>query len=196
MWGGAQVKSDASSVAGAKGNYLKNLLTVARRQKLPAGIDFVGKSRWQLSSATLTGVNAFSAGGYCGVIDNRGFPRTQAPGDAGRALNLGFEFPPYFISKSVNVPLSKTKLYNSLKIFTFWDWAQSILKSPKAANPAIPEDPNDKKITTLRSAGFGLTFVVPDRSLSARFDCGFPLSDQTPKDGDHTHIFWSVTKGF
>jgi len=194
MWGGVTRKSDDTSVIGSKGNYIKNLLTVARRQKLFAGIDFTAKARWQLSSATLTGVNAFSAGGYCGVIDNRGFPRTQLPADSGRALNLGFTFPAYFVPKGVNVPFSKTKLYDSLKLFTFWDWAQGILKSPKLAT--LAGDPNDKKITTLRSMGLGLTFAVPDQNLSIRVETGFPLSPQIPKDGDHTHTWWSVTKGF
>ena len=140
-------------------------------------------------------LNAFSVGGYCGVIDNRGYPRTQAPGDAGRALSLGFTFPAFFVPKNITVPYSKTKLYDSLKLFTFWDWAESILKSPKVA--AVTGDPLDeKKKTTLRSVGFGLTFAVPDQNISMRLDVGFPLSGQTPVDGDNTHIWWSVTKTF
>jgi hemolysin activation/secretion protein len=194
MWGGNHVKSDASSVVGAKGDFIKNLMTVARRQKLGYGVDFFAKSRWQLSSGTLTGVNDFSAGGTCGVIDNRGFPRTQAPADEGRSLSLGFSFPAYFLSKNVNVPSSKTKLYDSLKLFTFWDWSQSILKSPKLA--VNPGDPNDKKITTLRSAGFGFTFNVPDQNLAIRLETGFALSPQEPVDGDRTHTWFSVTKTY
>jgi len=194
LWAGVKVKADMCSVPGAKGNYVKDLLTVARRQKITSDIDFVGKFRWQLSSATLTGVNAFSAGGYCGVIDNRGFPRTQAPADSGQAVNLGFTFPAYFVPKNINVPYSKTKLYDDLKLFTFWDDARAVLKSPKLASN--PSDPNDKKVVNLRSVGFGVTFTVPDQNLSIRVDCGFPLSAQTPKDGDHTHTWISVTKGF
>jgi len=194
MWGGAPRQSDESSVVGARGDYIKNLFTIARRQRLFNGIDFIGKARWQKTSGTLTGVNAFSVGGYCGVIDNRGFPRTQAPGDEGRAVNVGFTFPAYFIPKNLNVPYSKTKLYDSLKLFTFYDWGQSILKSPKLATTA--SDPNDKKIITLRSAGCGLTFAVPDKNLSVRVDLGWPLSHQIAKDGDHFHGWFSVTQGF
>lgn len=195
LWGGVPGKSDESSMKGAKGSYVKNLMTLARRQRLFAGIDFIGKARWQASSATLTGVNAFSVGGYCGVIDNRGYPRTQAPGDSGRALNLGLTFPAYFIPRTINAPLSaKTKLYDSLKLFTFWDWGQSIIKSPKPAT--VAGDPDDKKITTLISAGCGFTYAVPDQALSIRVDIGWPLTDRIGVDGDHTHTWWSVTKGF
>jgi hemolysin activation/secretion protein len=194
LWGANRVKSDAGSVVGAKGDYMKNLLTVARRQKLAYGVDFFAKSRWQLSSCTLTGVNAFSAGGTAGVIDNRGFPRTQAPADEGRSLSLGFSFPAYLIPKNVNVPYSKTKLFDSLKLFTFWDWSQSILKSPKFA--AVAGAPHDKKITTLKSAGFGLTFNVPDQNLAVRVETGFALSPQEPIDGERTHTWFSVTKTY
>ena len=194
MWGGNRVKSDEASVVGSKADYMKNLLTIARRQKLTKEVDFFAKSRWQLSSATLTGVNDFSAGGTCGVIDNRGFPRTQAPADEGRSLSLGFSFPAYMVPKGVNVPYSRTKLYDSLKLFTFWDWSQSILKSPKLATTV--GDPNDKKITTLRSAGFGFTFNVPDQSLAIRLETGFALSHQIPKDADRTHTWFSVTKTY
>ena len=193
-WGGAPRKSDESSMVGAKGDYIKNQLSVARRQKLFSGIDFIAKARWQLSSGTLTGVNAFSVGGYCGVIDNRGYPRTQAPGDAGRAISAGFTFPAYFIPKNTRIPYSQSKLYDSLKLFTFYDWGQSILKSPKLAT--VAGDPNDKKITTLGSVGCGFTFNVPDRNLAVRVDCGWPVTHKMGVDGDHFHTWWSVTQGF
>jgi hemolysin activation/secretion protein len=192
---GAPIKSDDSSVVGAKGNYVKNLLTVARRQKLFYGIDFISKARWQLSSATLTGVNAFSIGGYCGVIDNRGYPRTQLPADGGRAITLGFTFPPYFIPKDINAPFStKTKLKNAVQLFTFWDWGQGILKSPKVA--VVPGDPDDKKITTLASVGCGFTYTVPDQGIAIRVDAGWPITSQKSSDGDNHHVWWSVTKSF
>ncbi|MFA6216965.1 MAG: POTRA domain-containing protein [Candidatus Omnitrophota bacterium] len=193
--GGADIKSDDTSVVGAKGNYVKNLLTVARRQKLGLGIDFISKARWQVSSATLTGVNAFSIGGYCGVIDNRGYPRTQLPADGGRAITLGFTFPPYFIPKDMNAPFStKTKLKSALQLFTFWDWGQGILKSPKVA--VVPGEPDDKKITTLASVGCGFTYAVPDQGISIRLDAGWPITSQKSSDGDNHHVWWSVTKSF
>jgi hemolysin activation/secretion protein len=187
--GGTPKKSDTTSVDGAKGDYIKNMLTVARRQKLFAGIDLTAKTRWQVTSATLTGVNAFSMGGYNGVIDNRGYPRTQFPADNGHALNMGLEFPLYFVPRTMNAPFSlKTKLYDSFRWFTFWDWAYGSLKSPK--------DGVDKS-EALMSAGIGFKYTVPDQNLAVRLDCGFPLSpDEVPVDGDNTHTWFSVTKGF
>jgi hemolysin activation/secretion protein len=189
LFGGTPRKSDTTSVVGAKGDFVKNLLTVARRQKLFAGMDFTAKARWQTTSATLTGVNAFSMGGYNGVIDNRGYPRTQFPADYGHALNLGLEFPPYLVSRTVKAPFSdKTKLYDALRLFTFWDWAHGAMKSPK---------PGDLKANTLTSVGLGLKYTVADQDLAIRVDCGFPLtSGEEPVDGDHTHTWVSVTKGF
>ncbi len=189
IMGGTPRKSDTTSVSGAKGDYIKDLLTVARRQKLFTGMDFTAKARTQVTSATLTGVNAFSTGGFMGVIDNRGYPRTQAPGDSGQGLNLGLDFSPYFIPRTMKAPFAKTaKLYDSLKLFTFWDWTRAVLKSP---------DIDEKKQTTLTSAGLGFLYTVPEQSISMRLDIGFPLSEHvTPKDTDHTHAWWSVTKGF
>ncbi len=187
IWGGSPRKTDETSVNGAGSGYTKNILAVARRQKLFAGIDFISKARWQLSSQTLTGVNCFSVGGIMGVIDNRGYPRAQAPGDGGTSFSNGFSFPPFGIPRDINVPFSKTKWYDAIKIFTFNDWAQAILKSPQTG---------DKKITRLDSAGWGLTFTVPDQALSMRMDMGWPVSGETPKDGKKPHIWYSLTKGF
>lgn len=186
---GTPRKADTASVAGAKGDFVKNLLTVARRQKLIPGVDLTAKARWQITSATLTGVNSFSMGGFNGVIDNRGYPRTQFPADNGHAMNVGLEFPPYFLSRSAYVPFStKTKLYDSLRLFTFVDWSYGALKSPKEG---------DDKANTLTSAGVGFKYNVPEQNVSVRVDCGFPLVPEIQSvDGDHTHTWFSVTKGF
>ncbi len=195
MWGGATHEDDMSSIQGAGGDYAKNHLVVARRQKLFHGIDFIAKTHWQMTNKPQPGVNVFSVGGFMGVIDNRGFPRAQAPGDNGRSITVGFTFPPFGVPRNINVPYSKTKLYDSLQFFTFFDWAQPILKAPRPATD-INDPVNDKKITTWRSAGTGFAFNVPDRQLSVRIDLGWPLNHVVGKDGDHMHLWWSVSKGF
>ncbi|HOW35068.1 MAG TPA: POTRA domain-containing protein [Candidatus Omnitrophota bacterium] len=189
MWGASPRKSDETSVPGAGSAYTKNIITVARRQKLFAGIDFIGKGKWQLSSQALTGVNVFSIGGIMGVIDNRGYPRAQAPGDSGRSFSGGFSFPPFGVPRHLNVPFSKTKLYDSVKLFTFYDWGEAILKNPTESQ---------RETTTLSSAGFGVLFNVPDRNLATRLDVGWPTSEDDPKDdtGHYPHVWWSVTQGF
>lgn len=187
LMGGNTHKDDSTSVQGAGGGYKKNKLTVARRQKLVAGIDFITKANWQLSSQALTGVNCFSVGGIMGVIDNRGYPRAQAPGDRGQSVSAGFSFPAFGMPKHWVTPFSSSKVYDNLKLFTFYDWGQAKLKSPP---------PGERTTTTLASLGWGFTFNVPDQNLAIRMDMGWPVSNAKPKDGDNVHTWWSVTKGF
>ena len=189
IWGGADTKPPYTSVANSSGKYKKNHLQVARRQKLIGDIELIFKSHWQMSSSTLTGVNAFSVGGYCGVIDNRGYPRAQYEGDSGFSFHPGLAFPPYFIPKDAKVPLYKdVKWHDALKLFTFYDWADAYKKSYAT---------KDGKSSVWRSAGFGLTLNLPN-SLSIRVDNAFPVSSvgKAPRDGDHCQTWWSVTKGF
>jgi len=186
MLDGNDYEDEACSVTGAGGGYKKNHLTVARRQNLFAGIAMLNKFHWQLSSHAQPGVNVFSVGGFMGVIDMRGYPRAQAPGDRGYSYTGGFSFPAYLVPRSVPVPFSKAKLYDSLKFFTFFDWATAVLKSPGV---------DGDKSTTLASAGWGFTFSLPE-NFSARFDMGWPLRDTQGKDGDHVHMWFRVTKGY
>ncbi len=187
LMGGADDKEDRTSVAGAHGNYLRNHLTVARRQKIWNGIDFIAKGHWQESSQRMTGVNVFSMGGFMGVIDNRGYPRAQFPGDRGRSLTGGFSVPLYFLSRTSKVPGSNTTWFDGLRFFNFVDYAVGVLKR-------TPDD-HDRE-ATLVSTGVGMLFNVPDKSLSMRLDCAWPVSNTKPKDGDGHHILYTVTKAF
>lgn len=189
MWGGSPRKSDQTSVNGGGNGYWKENLYIARRQKLVAGIDFIGKMRMQLSSQSQPGVNVFGLGGFMGVVDNRGYPRAQAPGDSGIAFTSGFSMPPFGVSKSLKVPFSKTNLYDAVKFFTFYDWGRAELRNPGA---------NEQKVTTLGSAGCGVTVSVPDKNLSMRLDIGWPVTSTIPKDqSDHSpNFWWAITKVF
>jgi hemolysin activation/secretion protein len=187
MAGGSTAEDTSTSVQGAGGKYVKNHLVVARRQKLFAGIDFISKSHWQISNQALTGVNVFSVGGFFGVIDNRGYPRAQAYGDNGISSMAGFTFPVYGLPRTMNAPFSKTKLYDDIKLFTFYEWARADLKSPSMT---------DKERTDLSSVGCGFTFNIPDRSLSTRLDIGWAIGKEKPKDGDPRHILYSITQAF
>jgi hemolysin activation/secretion protein len=187
LFGGSTAEDDSTSVSGAGSKYKKNHLVIARRQKLFAGIDFITKGHWQVCNQALTGVNVFSIGGFMGVIDMRGFPRAQAPGDEGRSLSAGFSLPPFGVPRTLGVPLSKTKVYDALRFFTFVDYAKASFKTPQDDTPKHYE---------LTSGGCGLEFKVPDKSFSTRVEIGWPISDDTPNDGDHHHIWFAVTKGF
>ncbi|HEC70103.1 MAG TPA: ShlB/FhaC/HecB family hemolysin secretion/activation protein [Candidatus Omnitrophica bacterium] len=203
MWGGAAGKDPNCSVLGAGGDYKKTELIVARRQKLFADIEYFVKTHLQLASHTLTGVNAFSIGGYFGIIDMRGYPRAQYFGDNGISINTGFSFPPFFISSDAVVPFSKgTRWHDALRLFVFFDCAQAWKKSPKrayekASNPLLAVNATDDEgRDTLRSAGFGFTFSIPKKGLSVRVDLGWPLTGKTPMDENHFHKWVRITKVF
>jgi len=203
MWGGAAGKDPNCSVLGAGGDYKKTELIVARRQKLFADIEYFVKTHLQLASHTLTGVNAFSIGGYFGIIDMRGYPRAQYFGDSGISINTGFSFPPFFISSDALVPFSKgTRWHDALRLFIFFDCAQAWKKSPKrayekASNPLLATNATDDEgRDTLRSAGFGFTFSIPKKGLSVRVDLGWPLTGKTPMDENHFHKWVRITKVF
>ncbi len=203
MWGGAAGKDPNCSVLGAGGDYKKTELIVARRQKLFADIEYFVKTHLQLASHTLTGVNAFSIGGYFGIIDMRGYPRAQYFGDNGISINTGFSFPPFFLPRNAVVPFSKgAKWHDALRLFIFFDCAQAWKKSPKrayekASNPLLSANATDDEgRDTLRSAGFGFTFSIPKKGLSVRVDLGWPLTGKTPMDENHFHKWVRITKVF
>ncbi len=191
IWGASPNKSDATSVKGGGSDYWKEEFYVARRQKLFWGIDFIGKMRGQLSSKSQPGVNVFGLGGFMGVVDNRGYPRAQAPGDSGIAFTGGFSMPPFGVSKTAKFPFSKTRIYDGVKIFTFYDWGNAKLRNPNEAQ-------GQEKSTTLQSAGVGVTVSVPDKQLSMRLDVGWPVSSKIPKDQSNhrPNFWWSITKTF
>ncbi len=150
-------------------------------------VDWISKGRWQLSSQAQPGVNVFSIGGFMGVIDMRGYPRAQAPGDNGVSLSTGFSFPPFGVARNKKIPFSNTNIYDGLRFFTFIDYARAGFKTYQEGSPNHHE---------LTSGGCGFELKVPDQAFSVRLDIGWPLSDQMPNDGDHAHAWFAITKGF
>lgn len=187
IFGASTAEDESCSVKGAGGGYKKNHLIIARRQKLFKDIDWLGKAHWQKSSQAQPGVNVFSIGGFMGVIDMRGFPRAQAPGDEGVSFSTGFSFPAFGLPRGLSVPYSKTKIYDALRLFTFVDYAKASFKTYQEGNPKHYE---------YASGGIGCEFKVPDKATSFRLDIGWPFTDQPSKDGDHAHAWFALTKGF
>ncbi|MCM8780932.1 MAG: hypothetical protein NC908_03295 [Candidatus Omnitrophica bacterium] len=205
MFGASTAEDGSCSVKGAGGKYLKQKLAIARRQKLPwFGIEMLTKAQMQYSTQAMTGVNVFSVGGYMGTIDNRGYPRAQMPMDSGFYLMGGFSFPAYFIPKDLNIPFTQNKAYSNLKFFNFFEYAKGYKRSCKTAAEKVGElyDPDtssktdDVKRKSLKSAGWGFAFNIPEHSLSMRFDMAWPLNHKIPKDGSHRHTWYRVTKNF
>jgi len=178
-------KDDRAFFLGGGGKYVTSRITIARRNKMFLGMQFLFKSKVQFSSHVLEGVDQFAIGGIGGVVDNRGYTRATVLGDTGTSITVGIAFPPYFVSKRIRVPFSKANLYNALKLFIFYDWGRAVLKSPYAGR---------EKSRGLKSIGCGFRMNLPE-GFSLRVDLGWPLSIM-PRDGDHFHKWIGVSKDF
>ena len=203
MWGASTAEDSWCSVKGSGGKYFRAKTYVARRQKLFWDIDLLMKMQGQYATQALTGVNVFSMGGFMGVIDNRGYPRASLPMDSGYYLMGGFALPAYFIPKTTRLPYFNSNVYKNLKLLTFYEFAYGYKKSPQSAgdkagdaNPETGGTADDDRRKSLSSAGFGITYAIPEFGLSTRLDIGWPLEHKVGKDGDHHHIWYSVTKNF
>ncbi len=192
------------SVQGANGKYQRNHLIVARRQKLFEGTELLAKAHWQWADSVLTGVNSFSVGGFYGVIDMRGYPRAQSYGENGYSVSAGLAMAPYFLPRSLKVPLSKGTFFQSLQFFALVDWAYVEKMQPPDTADYSPSDetyePNDVDedlSATLMSAVAGFQLTLPER-LSVRLDVGWPLTkdDIAPSDGKDVHTWVRVSKTF
>jgi hemolysin activation/secretion protein len=151
-------------------------------QKLPFSSTLLWKNQIQLSPYILSAAEQFQVGG---IINVRGYPPAEVVGDEGYAMTWEWSIPPYLISKKIKVPLSQARLYDALRLVTFYDWANTRLR-----RPIVTEEKNK----TLTSAGWGVRFNLPE-NFSLRAEFAWPL-DNTPTDGDHMHTLFQVSKEF
>jgi hemolysin activation/secretion protein len=182
IMGGLQEQDRNASRGGSGGKFIKDTINLLRLQKMPFSSNLLWKNQIQLSPYILASAEQFQIGGISNV---RGYPPAEATGDKGYATTLEWTFPLYLLPRDIKVPLSKAKLYDALKLAMFYDWANSYLRRPTAT---------EGKTTTLRSAGCGLRFDLPE-NFSLRLDVAWPL-DNTPSDSDHTHTWVRVSKNF
>lgn len=182
IMGGMGAKDVNASRPGAGGKFIKNTLNLFRLQNLPFSTNLLWKTQVQLSPYILPSAEQFQIGGIANV---RGYGPAEATGDSGLATTFEWSLPVYPISKQVKVPFSKAKLYDALRFAVFYDLGTTILHRPGAG-----EQKND----TLRSAGFGVRFNLPE-DFSIRIDLGWPL-DRTPSDSDHLHTWLMASKNF
>lgn len=184
LFGATEDGVEETSVKGADGKYTRNHLIIARRQKLFKGTDLLFKSHLQVADAVLTGVNAFSVGGFFGIIDMRGYPRAQAYGENGFSVSSGFSFAPYFLPRNMKVPGSKGTFFETTQLFAVCDWATVNKRRPledEAAN------------TTLASAVVGMQMMLPEKFF-LRIDLGTPVTDDETNDGKDYHAWIRISK--
>ncbi|HQO37539.1 MAG TPA: ShlB/FhaC/HecB family hemolysin secretion/activation protein [Candidatus Omnitrophota bacterium] len=182
IFGGMDDTDARCSRAGAGGRFLKFPANLLRLQKMPFSSALLWKNSFQLSSYPLAASQQFQVGGISNV---RGYPSGEYVGDQGLASTFEWLLPLSFIPKDLQVPLSKAKFYDAFRVALFYDWGWARLKQPQAG---------ERKSDTLRSAGFGMRFNLPE-SFSVRADLAWPL-DRTPSDDDHMHPWIAVSKEF
>jgi len=171
-----------TSRSGAGGEFLKDTLNLVRLQRLLFGSTLLWKNQLQFSPSILTATEQFQVGG---PANNRGYPPAEFVGDRGYSMTWELNLPPYFVPKSLNVPFSKSRIYDAFRIVGFYDWTNVHLKTLQAG---------DRKNRTVRSAGCGIRLNILE-NLFARYEIGWPL-DKTPSDGKNVHQWIEVTKTF
>jgi hemolysin activation/secretion protein len=179
---GMDEKDSRSSRVGSGGKFVKFPANLLRLQKMPFSSSLLWKNSAQFSSYTLAASQQMQLGGISNV---RGYPSGEYVGDQGLTSTFEWLFPLFPLTKDIQVPLSKAKLYDAFKIALFYDWGWAQLHHPQAG-----EDKNE----TLRSAGLGFRFNLPEK-FSIRVDLAWPL-DKTPSDGDHFHPWLAISKEF
>lgn len=182
IMGGLRKHDTKASRDGAGGKFTKNTLNLLRLQRMPFSSTLLWKNQIQVSPYILTAVEQFQIGGISNV---RGYPPAEVVGDNGYSSTFEWTFPPYLLPKDIKVPFSKAKFYDAVRFAMFYDWANTRLRRPSAT---------EEKNKTLRGAGFGFRFNLPE-DFSIRLDIAWPL-DNTPSDSDHLHPWVQVSKSF
>ncbi len=182
IMGGLEDKDPRASRSGAGGKFIKEAISLLRLQPMPFSSVLFWKNYAQLSPYVLTASEQFQLGGISNV---RGYPAGELVGDQGYATTFEWAFPLYFLPKDVKVPFSSATFYDASRIAAFYDWGYVQLHNPQAG---------EAKDKTLRSAGFGFRFGLPE-DFSVRLDFAWAL-DRTPSDGHHFHPWVAVSKEF
>lgn len=172
MWGGLRPKDPLASRVGAGGRFVKGVFNFYRLQPLPFSSALLFKNSAQLSHYNLAAAEQFQIGGAQSV---RGYGPGEFAGDRGIYSSVEWSFPMYGLPKGIRIPLTQNKLYDSLRLVCFYDWANSRLNNPQAG---------EEKSDTLRGWGYGVRFNVKD--LSLKFEMGYPLG-KLPSDGNLAH---------
>ncbi|MFA5157027.1 MAG: ShlB/FhaC/HecB family hemolysin secretion/activation protein [Candidatus Omnitrophota bacterium] len=179
---GLKKRDTRASRDGAGGEFTKEIINLLHRQKLPFDSSIYWKNQIQLTPNILTSTEQFQIGS---IVNVRGYPAAEAVGDNGYSMTWEWSIPPYFVPKSIGFPLSKAKIYDAVRIVTFYDWANVRLRRPQAG---------EQKNKTLRGAGCGLRINLPE-DFSARVEFAWPL-DQKPSDGKGVQTWAEVSKTF
>ena len=181
IFGGMAAKDPRASRAGSGAQFQKGIVTYYRLQPMPYSIDLLWKNSGQFTNQALPASEQFQIGGPVSV---RGYSPAEYSGDKGYFTSLEWSFPVYGLSKDIRVPCRQEKVYDALRLVTFWDWGFVNVKNVGAG---------EKENETLKGYGFGTHFNVKDLTFS--FELGYPIG-KTSSDGDRPHPWVEVNYKF
>lgn len=182
MFGGSEAKDDDASRVGAGGKFVKYGLSFLRLQNLPKEATLLWKNSAQVSPYVLTATEQFQLGGIANV---RGFPSADKVGDEGYTTTFELTVPPYGLNRSLRVPFTNDKIYDTFRLAAFYDWGYARLHRPQAG---------EQEDNTLSAAGCGLRVNLTN-DFTLRLDLAWPLTT-TPVDNKHLHPWLQVAKEF
>lgn len=182
IFGGMENKDPMASRIGAGAKFQKGMFTYYRLHPMPLSSTLLWKNIAQYTNHALVASEQFQIGGPASV---RGYTPAENSGDRGYYTSLELSFPLYGLPKDISVPFRKERLWDSLRLVTFWDAATVNVK-----NLASGEDEN----TYLQGYGVGVRFNVKD--ITARFELGYPFGDNKPSDGRYAHPWVELTYKF
>ncbi|MBF0122470.1 MAG: ShlB/FhaC/HecB family hemolysin secretion/activation protein [Candidatus Omnitrophica bacterium] len=180
IMGGMESKSPLASRAGSGAEFTKALANYYRLQPLPFFTTLLWKNSSQFTNNTLTASEQFQIGGPVSV---RGYPPAERSGDKGYFTSLEWSLPLYGFPKYVSLPFRQEKVYDALRLVTFWDWGFVSNKNPAG----------EKKTETLKGYGFGTHYNAKDLTIS--FEMGYPIG-KLPSDGNRPHPWVEVSYKF
>jgi hemolysin activation/secretion protein len=169
FWGSMSSHDSHSSRSGYGGKFFKGVFNIFRLQPMPFSSDILFKNTAQFTNDVLVASEQFQIGGATSV---RGYSPAEQVGDKGIYSSVEWSFPPYFVPKSLGLPLTKEKVYDTVRIVGFFDWATAHSNKTLAG---------EKKHQTLKGAGVGVRLNVKD-NVSFRIEFGYPIG-KTPSDG-------------
>jgi len=181
IMGGSMGVDPNSSVQGAGDKFTKDVVDYLRLQRLPFDSTLLLKAEGQFASHVLNATEQFQLGGITNV---RGFDPGSAVGDNGQSATAEFGFPVYGIPKDLQIPFSSAKLYDALRLATFFDWGHVTLREPAG----LP------KQETLDSYGCGVRLTLPE-DFFLRLDFSWPVS-ALPGSNRYEHTLLQVSKQF
>ena len=172
--GSMDAKDADASRTGAGGKFTKEVFNLFRLQPMFLNTSALLKNTFQLSNNTLAASEQFQIGGATSV---RGYPSGEYSGDNGFYSAVEWSIPLYGLSKNIKVPLREERLYDVFRFVLFWDIGFVNINHPQ---------PGERENQTLRSAGFGARFTMPE-DLEVRIETGYPLGGPNPSDGKQAH---------